>query len=116
MNGDITAYQRQLKRFDKYPDTPFKTVFYALGMAGETGEVCEKIKKLFRDHDGKVTPEFITALKKEIGDVLWYMGSLCNMFGIKIEDCAKLNIEKLTLRECKNMIHGDGDAREEEKD
>lgn len=46
-----------------------KVVYPALGLAGETGEVLEKVKKVLRDKNGVFDEESKKAIKKEIGDV-----------------------------------------------
>ena len=85
----------------------------ALGLAGETGEVMEKVKKMIRDKDGVFhpTPEDIAELKKELGDVLWYLSAIAFYNGIELEDVAAVNIEKLLDRQARDKIHGDGDNR-----
>lgn len=66
----------------------------ALGLTGEAGETAEMIKKhLYHDH-----PLDIEKLSKEIGDVLWYIASLSQSVGLKLEDVAAKNIEKLKAR------------------
>lgn len=84
-----------------------------LGLAGETGEVLEKIKKMIRDKDGVFhpTPEDIAELKKELGDVLWYLSALAFYNGIDLDDVARANLDKLKSRKERNKIHGDGDNR-----
>lgn len=67
---------------------------YGLGIAGEVGEVADLVKKsLFHGH--KIDQE---SIKKELGDVLWYMAQLARLAGITLEDVAVANIEKLKER------------------
>ena len=94
-----------------YPDRGSNLYYPALGLGGETGEVLEKIKKLLRDKQGVVTDEFREALKKELGDVLWYMSALCEEAGIRLGDVAVGNIEKLLDRRDRGVLGGSGDNR-----
>jgi len=82
-----------------------------LGLAGETGEVCEKVKKLIRDGGGVVTEEFKFAVEKELGDVQWYLAALCSVLGLTLEGVMQKNIEKLEDRTRRGVRHGSGDAR-----
>lgn len=67
---------------------------YALGLAGETGEVVDLLKKhLFHDQ-----PLDMVALKKELGDVLWYLAAIAESYGLSLRDIAEVNIEKLRVR------------------
>jgi NTP pyrophosphatase (non-canonical NTP hydrolase) len=86
-------------------------LYYVLGIAGESGELCEKVKKLFRDKGGVVDDEFKEMLIKESGDVLWYLTRLADQFGIRLEDIAIANSKKLLDRMRRGVIHGDGDDR-----
>lgn len=108
----VYNYQKYIKRFDKYPKE-INLLSYGLGLGGETGEVQEKIKKLYRDHNGIIDNDFIDAIEKEIGDVLWYVAMICNKLDITLEGAMDANIVKLEKREERNMIQGDGDDREE---
>ena len=85
----------------------------ALGLAGETGEVLEKIKKIIRDKDGvfAISSEDRESLQKELGDVLWYLSAIAYYNDIKLEDVAKTNLEKLASRQQRDKIHGSGDDR-----
>lgn len=85
----------------------------ALGLAGETGEVLEKIKKMIRDKDGvfSISNEDRESLQKELGDVLWYLSAIAYYNDIKLEDIAKTNLEKLASRQQRDKIHGSGDDR-----
>jgi len=86
-------------------------LYGALGLNGEAGEVADKIKKLFRDQGGVVDRAFKDELKKELGDVLWYLARLADDFGIPFEEVASGNVEKLSSRKARGVIHGEGDNR-----
>lgn len=67
---------------------------YAMGLAGESGETVDYLKKvLFHGHmfDRDV-------LAKELGDSLWYINAIATLFGIDLEDIAKQNVAKLLKR------------------
>jgi NTP pyrophosphatase (non-canonical NTP hydrolase) len=83
----------------------------ALGLAGETGEICEKLKKAIRDDGGQVNEERHAAIKKELGDVLWYVAALCTELRIDMQEVAEQNLAKLAKRKQEGKIHGDGDNR-----
>ena len=80
-------------------------------MAGETGEVVEKVKKIIRDKDSIVGDEEREELKKEIGDVLWYVAALCSELGLDMQDVAEYNLNKTRDRVLRGMIKGEGDNR-----
>ena len=63
-------YQDSAEATAIYPDKGDNLYYPALGLAGEAGEVCEKIKKIMRDQKGFITQENEDELVKELGDVL----------------------------------------------
>ena len=66
----------------------------ALGMCGEAGEFADLIKKhAFQGHDLDVIH-----LKKELGDVCWYVALACTVFNLKLDDVMQTNIDKLKAR------------------
>ncbi len=107
--------------FKEYSEKAIKLAFYpcigdnpnypALGLAGESGEVCEKIKKLMRDKNGIIDDELRDGIKKELGDVLWYVNALCHEFAITLNDVAEVNIQKLYSRHQRGVLGGSGDNR-----
>lgn len=65
-----------------------------LGLSGEVGEFNDLIKKwIFHEK-----PIDTTHLKKELGDVLWYIALICESFGWSMDDIMKMNIDKLKSR------------------
>jgi NTP pyrophosphatase (non-canonical NTP hydrolase) len=112
---DFREYQKKTRITDrgtgpKHGISP-AWLYYVLGIAGETGELVEKIKKHFRDDYGKMTPEKLEEIKKEMGDCLWYHARLADALDINLNEVAELNIEKLLDRKNRNKIHGEGDNR-----
>ena len=89
-----------------------KNLYYpSLGLAGEAGEVCEKIKKIMRDDGGQVTSIKKDAIAKELGDVLWYVSNLASELELDMEQIAHANIQKLFDRMKRGVIKGSGDDR-----
>lgn len=88
-----------------------KTIYPTLGLCGEAGEVAEKVKKVIRDKNGAFDLEDILAIKKELGDVLWYIANIANDLGIELDGIAITNLEKLNSRRTRDVIHGSGDNR-----
>lgn len=84
----------------------------ALGVGGEAGEVCEKVKKYLRGD--KTFAETRELIAKEIGDVLWYLSVLSSDkygFNLDFNEIAVGNIKKLSKRKEKGTLMGDGDNR-----
>jgi NTP pyrophosphatase (non-canonical NTP hydrolase) len=107
----FNEYQKSAAVTAIYPGRLNSLIYPVIGLAGETGEVSEKVKKLLRDSDGVVTPEFVVSLTKELGDVLWYLSALCDELKISLEDVAKINLQKLSDRKVNNTVQGSGDDR-----
>ena len=84
-------------------------VYYAtLGLAGEAGEIANKVKKFIRDgHSVEKEKELIS----ELGDVLWYVAAVADVIGVSLEDVAKDNMYKLAERQRNGTLQGSGDNR-----
>lgn len=104
-------YQLQSRKTALYPNQGNNYIYPTLGIAGEAGEVAEKIKKVIRDDKGIISAEKKEEIKKELGDVLWYISQLSSELGIELEDVAKANIEKLLSRLERGTLKGSGDNR-----
>ncbi len=108
---EFNQYQEEARKSAIYPNKGNNFIYPTLGLAGEAGEVAEKIKKIIRDSDGIVSEEKKAELAKELGDVLWYISNLAEELGLKLEDVARGNIEKLRSRLERGKVHGNGDNR-----
>ena len=109
---DFTSYQQGAMRTAVYPKRGEGNWTYpALGLAGETGEICEKLKKAIRDDGGRISPERLRDLARELGDVLWYIAALCTELGLSMQEVAEQNLAKLRARQESGQLHGSGDHR-----
>jgi NTP pyrophosphatase (non-canonical NTP hydrolase) len=86
-------------------------LYYVLGMCGEAGEAAEKIKKLMRNKKGKIDDEFLEDIKGELGDQMWYIARLANLFGMKMSEVTAYNIKKLKSRKERGVLKSKGDKR-----
>ena len=107
----FTEYQKTSRRTALYPNLDNNYIYPTLGLAGEAGEVAEKIKKIIRDKNGLVGDADRQELEKELGDVLWYISQIATELKIDLEDVAAHNLEKLLSRLERNKIGGSGDNR-----
>jgi NTP pyrophosphatase (non-canonical NTP hydrolase) len=108
---NFTDYQTKSRVTAKYPAIGHAVIYPTLGLVNEAGEVAGKIKKIFRDKNGEISPETREALKAELGDVLWYLAQTCTELELSLDEVAESNINKLLDRQARGKIHGDGDNR-----
>jgi NTP pyrophosphatase (non-canonical NTP hydrolase) len=108
---NFEEYQKKSRKTALYPGVGSNFVYPTLGLAGEAGEVAEKVKKIIRDDGGEILPEKKKEISKELGDVLWYVSQIATEVGLSLDDVAKENIEKLYSRLERGKIGGSGDNR-----
>ncbi len=105
---DIRTYQLFAEEYMEYPRR-VQYEYPALGLAGEAGEVANKVKKLSRDN---LDPrEMREDIKSELGDVLWYLAAVATEFDISLTEVASGNLQKLASRKARDVIRGSGDNR-----
>lgn len=105
-------YQKKSRKTATYPKIGGHGFLYpAIGLAGEAGELMNKVQKIFRDDRNKVTKEKKDEIKEELGDVLWFAAQLATELGIQLSDVAKGNMKKLESRRKRGVIKGNGDRR-----
>jgi NTP pyrophosphatase (non-canonical NTP hydrolase) len=106
--------------FDEYQKRAMTTAVYpkqhalaytALGLAGEAGEVANKVAKIFRDRDGKPSNLDADNIFGELGDCCWLIAALAHEFGWRLEDIVQHNLRKLDDRKYRGTLGGSGDDR-----
>ncbi|BAL99939.1 MULTISPECIES: nucleoside triphosphate pyrophosphohydrolase family protein [Caldilinea] len=107
----LNEYQRASRRTWSLIHTDHPITYPTLGLVNEAGEVAGKVKKIFRDKGGVISPEDREALKQELGDVLWYLAQIATELGLELDEVASANLSKLYDRLERGTIRGDGDAR-----
>ncbi len=106
-------YQQLASKTGLYnvPGLQYKLMYLSMGLAGEAGEVVEKIKHVVRDSNSEISEEKRELLKKEIGDVLWYASQIALAFDLSFDEVAQHNIAKLADRAARGVIKSEGDTR-----
>lgn len=103
---DLDEYQKKAVITDCYTDNRD----CALGFLSEAGEVASKISKSYRDGgNGNLSRNL--GLAYELGDALWGIAALADRYGMRLDDIAQMNIEKLADRKKRDVIKGEGDYR-----
>lgn len=107
----LSEYQEKAGTTALYPNVGENPYYAALGLAGEAGEIANTIKKIMRDDDGMITEEKRKEVKKELGDVLWYVACTASEMGLNLDEVAQANLDKLASRKERGTLHGDGNDR-----
>ena len=112
---ELNNYQYEAIKTAEYPCVGDNLVYPAMGLAGEAGEVCDKVKKRWRNTEemsahGMPTKEW-EEIVKELGDVLWYLAAMADELGTSLNDVAEVNLEKLRDRKERGVIKSSGDNR-----
>ena len=106
---NFNEYQKLAKTTAIY-DKKHQILYPALGLAGEAGEVANKVKKISRD-GYENNKDYRADIGAEIGDVLWYCAVLASDIGLELSDIAVNNTVKLKDRMNRGVIGGNGDKR-----
>lgn len=69
----------------------------SVGMCAEAGEFTEVVKKII--FQGKpVNEDNLFHLKRELGDIMWYVAQACMGLGVTFDEILEMNVEKLASR------------------
>ena len=79
----FSEYQEQARITAIYPNKGQNLAYPALGL-GEVGEIQNNVKKVYRDDSGVLTDQRRLDIKKECGDVLWYLSALADECGFTL--------------------------------
>ncbi len=88
----------------------------AYALAEEAGEVVGKIAKFIRKSNqfvniGGEAEDLGVAVAYELGDVLYQVSETARMFGYSLDEIVKMNVDKLSSRQERGVIVGEGDDR-----
>lgn len=97
-SSDFAQLLKRMTELEASDDADVPRLLTAsLGMSAECGELVEIIKKIFLQ--GKsYNEDNIIHMKKEAGDVLWYMSQLCIALDTTFEELMEINYQKLSAR------------------
>ena len=108
----INDYQKEAHKFAFYMGLENGDYRYpVMGLAEESGEVCGKFAKAVRDNNGIIDEERKQAIKKELGDVCWFVSEISTLLGFSLEEVMQGNLDKLASRKERGVLHGSGDDR-----
>ena len=103
----LDDYQRDVGQFAVELPYDQAIAHGVLGLCGEAGEIAEKLKKFYRDGRSLDRED----IKKELGDVLWYVAYVSRLIDYKLGDTAYTNYKKLADRAFRGVLSGSGDNR-----
>ena len=93
-------YESFIARLEDLENEEFPTerlLTAAVGMSAEAGEFTEVIKKMI--FQGKpVNEENLFLLKRELGDIMWYVAQACMGLNVSFNEIVEMNVEKLQAR------------------
>jgi NTP pyrophosphatase (non-canonical NTP hydrolase) len=102
---DFNEYQKLAQQTAIYTD-PMYPVTSLMIEAAEAADLF--VKPLLRGDDVEIDKVKVVS---ELGDVLWNLANMAADQGIKLEDIAIFNIEKLKSRQARGVIRGSGGDR-----
>ena len=93
-------YESFIARLEDLENEEFPTerlLTAAVGMCAEAGEFTEVVKKII--FQGKpVNEENMFHLKRELGDIMWYVAQACMGLNVSFNEIVEMNVEKLVAR------------------
>jgi NTP pyrophosphatase (non-canonical NTP hydrolase) len=96
-SSNLNALVDRIKELDDNGATVSHLVTAAFGMSAEAGEFTEVVKKILLQ--GKpYNEENIFHLRRELGDLCWYLAQACIALDISFDEVLQMNFEKLSAR------------------
>jgi len=90
-------FQDRLRELYSKDFNTHRALTAALGLCAESGEFTEIVKKIV--FQGKpVTKENLFHMKRELGDIMWYLIQACILLETTPEEIIEMNVEKLKSR------------------
>jgi NTP pyrophosphatase (non-canonical NTP hydrolase) len=96
---NLKEYQELCKRTAKpFEDKEKEAACYGLGISGEAGDVSGCIKKTLFHGDDQTQ-----GIRENLGDTMWYIAMIANLYGWNLEEVLTENIAKLKKRYAKGF-------------
>ena len=94
---DANAFEYRIQELREEGFETHRLLTASVGMCAEAGEFTEVVKKII--FQGKpVTEENLFHLKRELGDIMWYVAQACMALDISLDEITDMNIDKLSKR------------------
>ena len=96
-SSDADAFEYRIQELRGEGFETHRLLTAAVGMSAEAGEFTEIIKKII--FQGKpVNEENLFHLKRELGDIMWYVAQACMGLNVSLDEIIEMNVEKLVAR------------------
>lgn len=97
-SSDLAALLARITELETSADTDVpRLLTAALGISAEAGEFTEVVKKIILQ--GKnYNEESVFHMKRELGDICWYLAQACMALGTSFDEVLQMNYEKLSAR------------------
>lgn len=96
-SNDFAALLSRLTELETQDADVSRLLTAALGMSAEAGEFTEIVKKIILQ--GKpYSEDNIFHMRRELGDLCWYLAQACMALDITFDEVLKMNYEKLSAR------------------
>jgi len=82
--------------------------YLMLGLVSEAGEVAGILQKAIRDNAGVID---IQEINNELGDLMYHISQIANLYGLNLEYVLDGNVNKLTSRKERGALGGSGNKR-----
>ncbi len=94
---DYEAFIYRLQELEGQEFPSERLLTAAVGMSAEAGEFTEIVKKII--FQGKpVNEDNLFHLKRELGDIMWYVAQACMGLNVSLNEVIEMNFEKLSAR------------------
>ena len=94
-DNEAFVYRAQELQGAGFP--PERLLTAAVGLCAESGEFTEIVKKIV--FQGKpVNEENMFHMKRELGDMMWYIAQACMALNVSIDEIIEMNVDKLKAR------------------
>jgi NTP pyrophosphatase (non-canonical NTP hydrolase) len=94
---DADAFEYRIQELRGEGFETHRLLTAAVGMSAEAGEFTEVVKKII--FQGKpVNEENMFHLKRELGDIMWYVAQACMGLNVSLDEVIEMNVDKLKAR------------------